>query len=394
VPPLRDAAADKRREVRLPKLLTRIQQLEPGIGDVHIFGSRRHRSGSVRSDIDLLVRTAGDRPLTHEFAEAVWELETYLDVFHDTRGVARSLINESQIAAASSQDLVTAVDGILIWSNGKWVGPTELESHDVLRSQNPAMTMAELYELRDPRRRDFVAVIVTALSQEFIAVTASVDAESIENLRAEATIVTSAGPRWLLIESANKSGQAPIALTALRAGAMAKARLIVLCGITAGLAGATHLGDIVVPDMVIDYELQRVTGMGADPGFRAYPASDSFRRSAATLVHEGWRPSDACLALAPEAREPNILLDAVMLSGSKVVASAEHAKKIGLVHRKVAAIEMEGAGVAEAALALSCEFAVVKCVSDYADERKDDSWHPYAMKASAEFALATISRLT
>jgi len=389
--PLRRTTEDKLRTVFLPKLLSDLQAFEPRISSIHLFGSRRWEEVSVRSDIDLLVSTVDDAPLSHEFAEAVWDLEPYLDVFHESRGIARSLVNESQIREASTASLVSALEAVLVWESDQWVGDPALESHRVLKERTPAMTLAELFELRDPSRRDFAAVIVTALPEEFAAVVAAASAESVEALRAEAMLGrVSRDERWIAIECANRPGPAPIAVTAFHGGATTKAPLIILCGITAGIRGRAEPGDLVVPETIVDYELAKLTPWGKEPGFRSSRTSDSFRREAAALAQAEWRPSETCFRLAPRRPRVAVLTDSVLASGAKVVASGKVARSIAKFHRKAVAIEMEGAGVAEAAAALQCDVAVVKAVSDQADSAKGDEWHPFAMLAAAEFTVAVL----
>jgi nucleoside phosphorylase len=57
------------------------------------------------------------------------------------------------------------------------------------------------------------------------------------------------------------------------------------------------------------------------------------------------------------------------------------------------AIEMEGAGVADAAEAAAVEYLIVRGISDYADSFKRDGWHRYASLAAATYARCLIERL-
>ena len=86
--------------------------------------------------------------------------------------------------------------------------------------------------------------------------------------------------------------------------------------------------------------------------------------------------------------------DVIIASGAKVIADAARAKEVTSFHRKAVAIEMEAAGVAAAASAIpNTGFLIVKAISDYADDEKDDSWHRMASRSAAEFAGAVVGSL-
>lgn len=56
----------------------------------------------------------------------------------------------------------------------------------------------------------------------------------------------------------------------------------------------------------------------------------------------------------------------------------------------VRAIEMEGAGIADAAWTLNAQYFIVRAVSDYADGNKNDVWQPYASFAAAAYTRALL----
>ena len=45
---------------------------------------------------------------------------------------------------------------------------------------------------------------------------------------------------------------------------------VILVGIAGGLSGDTKLGDVVVADQIVDYELGKITPTGATPRWSAY----------------------------------------------------------------------------------------------------------------------------
>jgi tetratricopeptide (TPR) repeat protein len=84
-------------------------------------------------------------------------------------------------------------------------------------------------------------------------------------------------------------------------------------------------------------------------------------------------------------------------SGEKVIAdaNADEAAFLRSVNYKVAAVDMEAAGIANAIYehASPPELLVVRGVSDRADRDKNDDYHRYAARSAAEFLVALLARL-
>jgi hypothetical protein len=59
----------------------------------------------------------------------------------------------------------------------------------------------------------------------------------------------------------------------------------------------------------------------------------------------------------------------------------------------IKALEMEGAGIADATWTLSAEYLVVRGVSDYGDEKKGDLWRTYACLAAVAYTRALIESM-
>lgn len=60
---------------------------------------------------------------------------------------------------------------------------------------------------------------------------------------------------------------------------------------------------------------------------------------------------------------------------------------------KICAFEMEGSGVADATWEAGVGYLVVRGICDYADLKKDDSWHVYAAVAAAAYARAVVAEM-
>lgn len=167
-------------------------------------------------------------------------------------------------------------------------------------------------------------------------------------------------------------------------------RYVVMCGIAGGLRPSEQrLGDVVISTDVVYYELGKVRDKGLERRPVSYP-SDPLLIDRAMHMHLGsaWR---ARLPARPDNSSSGATVPAVFFapvaSGDKVIASAAEVKSLISIHSKLAAVEMEGGGVAASALAAARRigFFMVRSICDFADESKGDSWQKYAAHAAASF---------
>jgi nucleoside phosphorylase/predicted nucleotidyltransferase len=341
---------------------------------VYIFGSRKDRTGSSRSDIDLLV------PLEHrvdEFqARELWALEPYLDIFILDRGIATSLINESQIRADSDADLINLVGAQEVFVEGSWRDHSQLlRYHTVLAERSPAATCAPLYDLTDaiPAERADI-LVMTALTEEYHAI---VDALGGFRMAPSSLVdVCDSGdsPWRVRIVNMAEMGSVGAALKTQDAIRRTKAEHVVLVGICAGIPGRAEMLDVVIPKSVLYYESKKVTGSGDQSAPETCECDDSVRNRAALGA---WRSE-------PDDYHLKVLADGELLAcGEKVVSADGFRDDIAKAHRKLAGIDMESYGVLRAARAAGRKATVIKSVCDMADEEKSDAKHTEACSAAA-----------
>ncbi len=99
----------------LAEIATSLGNAFPGIDELWLFGSRRYRTRSPRSDIDIVIRcTDHIRPA---------DLRAYsdmncpaLDLFLAHDGKAISVVNESSVEAKDFGQLVQRLEAVLFWS--------------------------------------------------------------------------------------------------------------------------------------------------------------------------------------------------------------------------------------------------------------------------------------
>lgn len=129
----------------LRKIIDRLVVLVPSVVSISLFGSRRYRTRSRRSDIDLLVHTT--RLVNSlDFRDTVHEEFAPVDMFksHDLLN-AESIANGSIISIQRPHEtLLSQLDAVTLWENGTFSG-----SFDHWRWQETAkgidyrMTVAE-----------------------------------------------------------------------------------------------------------------------------------------------------------------------------------------------------------------------------------------------------------
>jgi nucleoside phosphorylase len=371
------------------------------VEEVYLFGSRRYTTGSVRSDIDLLL--VGDKlPPNNVVASVARGIDPYLDVFLAQFGVAHSAINNSVISAISLDALLEKLDPVRLWShNGLWDPAADaFQTVSVLAGFTPPYTIAAPLG-PEPLVKRVDVMFISALSEEYSAVVSRFDRHlsnppSNERHHYElGEIDTAHGARIVCGIVTDRAGPIPAAITTYRGIELFRPKVVVLVGITAGIKDEVNLGDLIVPDTIVEYEATKVSPSGEKSHGRTH-ASDAQRIAAiqAWPGREGWLQRISPLSPASVALASGVHLSTdAMASGSKVIGSAERATAIANLQRKTVAIEMEAIGVVEACQRATplVSAVVVKAVSDFADDTKDDSWHKFASMAAADLAI-TLTR--
>lgn len=364
------------RVLNLEELLLRIADIlgNPDIS-AYMFGSRKDRTGSIRSDVDILIPV--DRSISQAQAIEIWELEPYLDIFQLSRGIAKSLVNESEIRAASDIELFSKLGAEPLTIDGSWSDSADcLKLQTVLGERNPAATIVPMYELTDavPAERADI-LVMTALTEEYHAVLNALGVRASGEPSVSAELLDDKNSPWRIrIVNMHEMGSVGSALKTQEALMRTKAQHVVLVGICAGIPERSRLLDVVIPASVIYYEPSKVRDGGDSPGYASIPCNPLVRSRIESFenLFEG------------QEEHPQILVkDEVMACGEKVVSSVEFRTQLAGQHRKLAAIDMESYGVIRASQAFKRDVTVIKSVCDLADAAKSDVAHDGARNAAA-----------
>ncbi len=386
------------RIVNLNSVIERILHSEPEVEEIFLFGSRAYKTGSIRSDIDILVVTKGN--INQNLWCYIRKFEPYVDLFQLIGPNALSLGNGSQINSDTKENLIKKIDAKKVWDrNNGWVGSSEELNMEVLSNYHPELTTAELMGFPDPAH-NFDFLILTSLPEEFNAAINRLRLSkrsgeiSVSSDFVICTLKTKTGTRKIAISKSNKMGPIAAALNTQKSIWALTPNFVILIGITAGTKDDVNLGDIIVPDRIVDYESVKIDENGKSSHGSIPTTYSSMRQKFSTwLDREDWRKNitSTILPPRPDIRQINIIEDVAMASGNKVIADPALIEEIQqLFGRKIVAFEMEAIGVAEACETKQIPFMVIKSVSDFADSNKDDSWHPFCCEVSADLTLRLI----
>lgn len=375
MPPSRDASAEAvTRTIDLACLLLDVCDLL-GLNEIeaYLFGSRRHRRGNIASDIDVLLFLDGN--ITDSHAQAIWDMEPYLNIFYGDNGSVRSIVNESIIACSDRASLIDDLDAIPLYLGGQWQEQSdEWRFQTVLAEANPLIASTKLFESNVPPAGDRADILaIMALPDEYRA--AIVELAIVpRSERSRVEIKNDIGD-VLIVELVlvSSMGSVQAALETYDSLRRTTAAHVVLLGIAAGIPGEVSLGDVIIPDQICYYESVKITNDG-ELGGPIWKSTNADVRRAASVFAE----------ITQGAWTVNINTGSILGSGEKVVASDNFREKVRRAHRKLAAIDMESYGVACAAERYNSNLTVIKGISDFADSSKSDEYHALAASNSAK----------
>jgi nucleoside phosphorylase len=171
-------------------------------------------------------------------------------------------------------------------------------------------------------------------------------------------------------------------------------RYVVLVGIGGGMAAqGVSIGDILIADQIVDYELQKLTPQGPQVRWEVHRTDPRLLSACHNFIGESWQD---LVRLRRPTRSNLKRHTGPIASGDKVIAFGDVLEKYREVWPRLVGVEMEAAGVATATFqsAEAPGFLTVRCVSDLADEQKDsadiEKWRSYACEAAASFAIALL----
>ncbi len=168
-------------------------------------------------------------------------------------------------------------------------------------------------------------------------------------------------------------------------------RYVLLVGIAGGVGKMDiGLGDVLVADQIVDYELQKLTETGTQMRWEVHRSDARLLTAVRENTEKKWL--DMIKEKRPTRGIPRRFIGPIA-SGDKVIASTAVLDALRADWPRIIGVEMEAAGVASA-IAQSVHkpgFLMIKAVSDLADEKKDSNntknWRAYANDVAASYAI-------
>lgn len=301
-------------------------------------------------------------------------------------------MNGTRLNVDEAEKEVKGLNTKTLWSRSSgWLAGEQYRTLDVIPDKNPTMT----------RPNGCAIILFCALASEFRAVRKRLG-EGIQKTHPRippyyrAYVKTTSGNERLVVavQTGVASVNAEISSTRVL-DYFDDPHLAVLVGITAGLKDKKHnknprqLGDILVPTATVDVEAGRVTPKGKEKAGQIIPVSANYQRAVSSWAgFHAWAQKRKHL-VKKEKLAPKMFADCTLACTASVIAYDEYAQSLKQHDRKIAGIEMEAVGVATACQG-RCDFLVVKAISDWADDKKDDSRHSYCTKISADLVISLI----
>lgn len=172
-------------------------------------------------------------------------------------------------------------------------------------------------------------------------------------------------------------------------------RYMILVGIAGGVSDKdVKLGDIIVSDQIVDYELQKLTKIGPQLRWEVYRAAPELIGASKNF---DIRNVQRYVSVKRPSKGLSQLHVGPIASGDKVIAVKEAFDKYRDKWPMLLGVEMEAAGAATAAFQSkeAPGFFMIRGVSDLADENKNiksvRKWRKYACDIAASYLMALLS---
>ncbi|MGX8910201.1 5'-methylthioadenosine/S-adenosylhomocysteine nucleosidase family protein [Streptomyces netropsis] len=244
-------------------------------------------------------------------------------------------------------------------------------------------------------------VVLTALALEYEAMRAQLDGirrAVFDGTVFETGVLLGSDQRVALAEVG--PGNRPTAVVTERARHELRPRAVLFVGVAGGLKGSVALGDVVVASKVYAYEGAKHTPDGAFARPMCWPASHGLSQIARHALRGGaWRER---IPPAVRRTEPQVVpcVHIKPIAAGEVVLNARDCPlrlQLDRIFDDAVAIEMESAGLAEAADLGGLDALTVRGISDHADGQKasvdSQGWQPIAAAHAAAAAAAVIAAL-
>jgi adenosylhomocysteine nucleosidase len=167
--------------------------------------------------------------------------------------------------------------------------------------------------------------------------------------------------------------------------------VVVLVGIAGGISAAVRLGDVVVVQEVIYYDIRKETAGEVVRRGQGRPVPAAIRHAINAFFSDHGEPYRASIKDPAGTSRTCHVLPGPIGSGEAVVADKDSAIRqyLAAFNDKTLALETEAGGIAEAFYAMAGTgipgggWLAIRGISDHADTGKDDAYHEIASRHAA-----------
>lgn len=227
--------------------------------------------------------------------------------------------------------------------------------------------------------------IIGAMAEELHALRASLQGvRQVERAGRQFLCGELAGRPVVLVRSG--IGKVAAATTASLLLAGFGARAVVFTGVAGGLGEGVQVGDLVLADSLLQHD------MDASPLFPRFEVPLYGRSRFATDV--AWTDAAARAAAAVASATPGCRVHrGLIVSGDRFVATAAESLALRAALPEALAVEMEGAAVAQVCHDFGRPVAVMRSISDRADEAAHGDFQRFIEERASRFSEAVVRGL-
>jgi nucleoside phosphorylase/CheY-like chemotaxis protein len=208
----------------------------------------------------------------------------------------------------------------------------------------------------------------------------------------EGRIGHSGNEKLVYAAAASRVGMSATSVLAMKMISAFRPKYLAMSGITAGVRGKTRFGDIVIPDPCWDYGSGKWEMKDGELAFsqdpHQLPLNGAIRNKLRHMSNDRLVLFNIRNAWQGEAPEHDLNMHVGPLaSGASVLADGSIINQVKLQSRGLLGIEMETYGLyvaADEATSPRPTVFAMKSVVDFADGKKNDSFHKYAAFTSAQ----------
>ena len=229
--------------------------------------------------------------------------------------------------------------------------------------------------------------IVSAMREELSALRAGLDGDRAETVAGRQFVRGRLTGREVVLVLSGIGKVAAAATAALLIDRLG-ARTLLFTGVAGGLGAGVRVGDVVVAQELLQHDLDAsplfprwevpLTGRSR---FAAEPALSAALLAACDEVLAAPQPGLAALGLHTPRRHAGLVV-----SGDRFVSSAAESAALRSALPDALAVEMEGAAMAQVCADFGCPLAVLRTVSDRADDNAHVDFGRFVAEVAATYS--------